>query len=93
MLRRAGPWLADGGLVYIELPDGEAASAEGFGREEFFIEHYHVFSASSIALLAARAGFRMLQVERLREPSTKFTLCGFLERGPHPGTINEADIP
>jgi 2-polyprenyl-3-methyl-5-hydroxy-6-metoxy-1,4-benzoquinol methylase len=66
------------GFVYVELPDGEAAVHEGPGREEFFIEHHHVFSAASVEVLAARAGFRALAVERLREPSRKFTLRAFL---------------
>lgn len=78
MLRRAPPLLQPGGFVYIELPDGEAAATEGPGREEFFIEHHHVFSAASMALLAARAGLNPLSIERLREPSSKFTLRGFL---------------
>jgi SAM-dependent methyltransferase len=78
MLARSADRLTPGGLVYVEVPDGEAAVAEGFGREEFFIEHYHVFSAASVALLAARAGFDALAIERLREPSTKFTLRAFL---------------
>jgi SAM-dependent methyltransferase len=82
MLARAARCLAAGGLVYVELPDGEAAAAEGFGREEFFVEHYHVFSAASIAVLAARAGFEALLVERLREPSSKYTLRAFLRLSP-----------
>jgi 2-polyprenyl-3-methyl-5-hydroxy-6-metoxy-1,4-benzoquinol methylase len=81
MLRKAREHVAPGGFVYIELPDGEAAAppgGEGFGREEFFVEHWHVFSLASVALLAQRAGFRALSVERLREPSSKYTLRAFL---------------
>lgn len=78
MLRRACGVVRPGGFVYIELPDGEAAAREGFHREEFFIDHLHVFSASSVATLAARAGFDLLVLERLREPSSKYTLRAFL---------------
>ncbi|MCU1282802.1 MAG: hypothetical protein JWM53_6348 [bacterium] len=81
MLRKAAEHLTPGGFVYVELPDGEAAApphGEGFGREEFFVEHWHVFSMASLALLAARAGFRVLSIERLREPSSKYTLRAFL---------------
>jgi hypothetical protein len=67
----------ENGIVYVELPDGEAAISEGAGREEFFIEHYHAFSMSSAALLARCAGFTPLLIERLREPSGKFTLRVF----------------
>ena len=49
----------------------------GQEREEFFIEHHDVFSAASVALLGARAGLEMEAVERLREPSGKFTLRGY----------------
>jgi 2-polyprenyl-3-methyl-5-hydroxy-6-metoxy-1,4-benzoquinol methylase len=78
MLRRARQFLAPGGFVYLELPDGEIAAQSGAGREEFFVEHLHVFSFVSIAMLADRAGFRPMLVERLQEPSTKFTLRAFL---------------
>jgi SAM-dependent methyltransferase len=74
MLARALPLLATGGFVYFEVPDGEAASGEGPGREEFFIEHHHVFSTASAALLAVRAGFTPLRTQSLREPSNKFTI-------------------
>ena len=79
MLRRAHAVLAADGTVYVELPDGECAAADGPGREEFFIEHRHVFSLASLCLLAMRAGFVVRCAERLREPSAKYTLYGFLE--------------
>jgi SAM-dependent methyltransferase len=82
MLARAATFLKDGGFVYVELPDGEAAAAEGGEREEFFIDHHHVFSFASVPLLAARAGFRAVTVERLREPSSKYTLRAFLAAAP-----------
>lgn len=78
MLARAHDNLEPAGLVYVEVPDGEAAAREGREREEFFIEHLHVFSPASLALLAARAGFSPLRVDRIREPSTKYTLAAFL---------------
>jgi SAM-dependent methyltransferase len=76
MLVRARKSLKPGGFIYIEVPDGERAAADvdRFGREEFFIEHHHIFSYASAALLVTRAGFDVLAVERLREPSTKYTL-------------------
>lgn len=77
MLAKAKAWLVPGGAVYVELPDGEAAGLIGPEREEFFVEHYHAFSAASYALLIARAGFRLEQCERLCEPSGKYTLRGF----------------
>ncbi len=81
MLARARNFLTEKGLVYLELPDGQAAAHDGPGREEFFIEHHHVFSAASLALLAERAGFSLLLMERLREPSGKYTLRGLANAG------------
>lgn len=78
MLARSMRHLKPGGVVYVELPDGEAAMAEGPGREEFFIDHHHVFSPGSLRVLAERSGFDVSALERLREPSTKFTLRAFL---------------
>jgi len=78
MLARAKDFLAPGGCVYVELPDGEGAAKDGPGREEFFIDHHHVFSAASYCVLASRAGFRVAALETLREPSGKYTLRGLL---------------
>jgi 2-polyprenyl-3-methyl-5-hydroxy-6-metoxy-1,4-benzoquinol methylase len=80
MLAHSASFLRPAGFVYVEVPDGEAAVADGPGREEFFIDHHHVFSAASLALLAVRADFRVRTLERLQEPSTKYTLRAFLEK-------------
>ena len=82
MLARAREILEPGGFVYVELPDGEGAAREGYHREEFFIEHFHVFSFASFSLLATAAGFTLMSLERIREPSSKYTLRGFLVRSP-----------
>lgn len=81
LLERARGLLMPGGVVYVELPDGEAALAEGTAREEFFVDHHHVFSFASCALLARSTSFVALLQERLREPSGKFTLRGVVRPG------------
>jgi len=78
VLAKAKEHLNPQGFVYIELPDGEVASKEGKGREEFFIDHPHIFSEASVECLARRAGFNVRLLERLQEPSTKYTLYAFL---------------
>ena len=83
MLARAHRHLRHDGIVYVELPDGEAASVEGDSREEYFIDHHHVFSPDSTRELAQKAGFSVVAMERLKEPSTKFTIRAFFS--PRPG--------
>ena len=78
LLTQAATRLNPGGFVYVEVPDGEAAAVKGPGREEFFIEHHHVFSVISLAMMTSRTGFRIEALERLREPSTKYTIRAFL---------------
>jgi SAM-dependent methyltransferase len=82
MLERAKRWLGEEGLIYLELPDGEAAITDPLGaaREEFFVEHYCAFSAGSYALLAPQAGLTLHRIDRIREPSGKYTLRGFMGR-------------
>ncbi|WP_353427851.1 class I SAM-dependent methyltransferase [Polynucleobacter sp. MWH-UH19D] len=80
VLAYAGQLLSDNGLIYVELPDGEAAANEGKNREEFFIGHIHVFSFSSFALLVQKSGYQLICCERIREPSTKYTLRGFMRK-------------
>lgn len=70
--------LAPQGLVYVELPDGESAVHAGAEREEFFIDHHHVFSLASLSLLAHKTNYKIVQLTRLQEPSTKYTLRAFL---------------
>ena len=80
MLGRSRSFLRPGGAVYVEVPDGELAARDpdGPNREEFFVEHLHVFSMASLCLLGRHAGFDVLDAERLREPSSKYTLYAFL---------------
>ena len=77
-LAAAKLYLEENGIVYIELPDGEAAIDAGATRQEFFLEHYYIFSATSIALLVDKAGYRLLKMERIRDPSGKYTLAAFM---------------
>ena len=82
MLAAAKDYLAPGGLIYIELPDGEGAGRDPDGpeREEFFIEHHHIFSAASCAILAELAGLELVVLQRLREASGKYTLGSFVRK-------------
>lgn len=76
MLSKAANLLDPNGVVYVEVPS-VAAAVDGPGREEYFIEHHHVFSPASLAMVLERAGLVMLSLEQLREPSGKYTLTTF----------------
>ena len=70
--------LKNDGLIYIELPDGETAlSVEGPEREEFFIEHYDAYSLKSLELFLNSVNFHILTIDRVHEPSGKYTLRAF----------------
>ena len=75
MLKRAKKILNPNGVLYVELPDVAAACDPlGKEREEFFIDHLHVFSPSSAIQLGERAGFMLIKIERIIEPSSKYTM-------------------
>jgi SAM-dependent methyltransferase len=77
LLSHAKHFLSKNGICYVEVPDIRS-SEESFLREEFFIEHHHVFSISSCAAMAERSGFRVLKIERIIERSGKYTIFAFL---------------
>lgn len=66
--------LKNNGLLYVEVPDAEQAMKYGTDREEFFIDHFHIFSMESASRLLTDAGFTVQDQTRLHEPSGKFTL-------------------
>ena len=77
MLKKAIKNLHKDGFAYIEVPDAEQASKEGKDREEFFIDHIHVFSKLSLSHMCKKAGFKNIKIKRINEPSGKFTLFAF----------------
>tara|TARA_B100001175_G_C19506826_1_gene641366 strand:- start:1501 stop:2337 length:837 start_codon:yes stop_codon:yes gene_type:complete len=79
LLNHTKGFLQKNSLVYIELPDGELASISQKGKfcEEFFIDHIHVFSATSLSLLIKNSGFKLISMSRYVEPSNKITISAF----------------
>ena len=78
MLLQSTSHLKSGGLLYIELPDGETALKEsGPDREEFFVEHFDAYSRKSLELLMNSVRFKILTIDQVYEPSGKFTLRAF----------------
>ena len=78
MLLQSTSHLKSGGLLYIELPDGETALKEsGPDREEFFVEHFDAYSRKSLKFLLNSVKFKILKIDQVCEPSGKFTLRAF----------------
>lgn len=82
MLRRARGLLVAGGFAYVEVPDAEVAAEVGKEREELTIDHLHVFSAASLAVLVDRAGLLIERLDRVTEPSGKFSLLAHVAPAP-----------
>ena len=81
MLKNARNFVRENGFVYIEVPDILAAQ-DGPDREEFTIDHWHVYSPASLCNMARNSGFEVVELRRHREPSGKYTLYAFLNRTP-----------
>lgn len=66
-------------IIYVELPDGEQAikTSEGKNKQEFTIDHLHVFSLQSLEKLLRLGGFMSLLSSRYIEPSGKVTISAF----------------
>jgi SAM-dependent methyltransferase len=72
--------LSQAGIIYIEVPDGDSAFRANPAHEEFFIEHHHAFSISSLALMIERSGLICLEISRIVEPSGKYTIYCFASK-------------
>ena len=74
--------LKTNGYIYIEVPDGIAAlrSKQGVNREEFFLDHLHIFSIQSFSNLLIKCGFKILRIRNIKEKSGKYTLYAFAKK-------------
>lgn len=79
MLIKARALLSKKGIIYIEVPDILAAK-KGKSREEFHIDHLHVFSKKSLFFLAKKTNLNLKLIKSIREPSDKFTIYAFLTK-------------
>lgn len=66
------------GLVYIEVPDSNA-KIKGKFSEEFCLDHLQIYSIESLINIAKSVGLFPLRVERIVEPSGKYTVLGFFK--------------
>ncbi len=66
--------ISENSFFYIEVPDASEASKVGKLREEFGIDHLHVFTMHSLYKLIKKSKFTPISIQRIKENSTKFTL-------------------
>ncbi len=74
--------LTKNGYIYIEVPDGYTASnqANGKSREEFMVDHFHIFSLNSFYNLLNTCGFQIQKIDKIVEKSGKYTLFAFCKK-------------
>jgi 2-polyprenyl-3-methyl-5-hydroxy-6-metoxy-1,4-benzoquinol methylase len=72
--------LSKKGVLYIELPDGPSARKVSLKRQEFFFEHFNIFSKKSIKILLKDFGFKILKIQKVYEVNKKFTLRIFAQK-------------
>ena len=76
MIKKAKKNLVLGGIIYIEVPD-TTAQKKGKNREEFHIDHLHIFSKKSLSLLLKKTNLKTITIKQIVEPSGKFTVYAF----------------
>ena len=81
-LNKAKKLLKKNGYIYVEVPDGVAAksSKENKNREEFYLDHLHIFSLKSLKNCIERNGFKLLKIQNIKEKSGKYTIFAFAQK-------------
>lgn len=77
ILKRYKKLLKPKGQMYIEVPDSLAAK-KGIDRQEFFFEHYNIFSKKSLNIFLKNLGFKINYLKNIYEINDKFTLRAFI---------------
>jgi len=73
VLNRIKSFLNDNGMIYIEVPS-VSASRESLDRQEFYFEHFNIFSKKSFRLLMKNCGFRIVYLNDIYEVNKKYTI-------------------
>ena len=73
ILKNYKKMLKKNGQIYIEVPDSLAAK-NNINRQEFFFEHYNIFSQKSLMILLNQIGFKIEYLKSTYEINDKFTL-------------------
>tara|TARA_B100000886_G_C20400576_1_gene482403 strand:+ start:757 stop:1575 length:819 start_codon:yes stop_codon:yes gene_type:complete len=69
------------GYLYIEVPSTSALKSKlGKRSEEFFIEHFHIFSKKSLKNLLNFINLKIIYVKDIKENSGKYTLLALAKK-------------
>jgi len=69
--------LGKDGIIYLELPDTRSCEFHGHASGAFASGHYMVYNPASIFYLLGKAGFEILSMDRIQEPSGKLSIYSF----------------
>ena len=73
--------IKNSGYLYIEVPSINALKCKlGKKREEFFIEHFHVFSKKSLEILLKSIDLKIIYIKNIKENSGKYTLIALAKK-------------
>jgi 2-polyprenyl-3-methyl-5-hydroxy-6-metoxy-1,4-benzoquinol methylase len=79
LLRAAAAALVQpGGVLYVEVPDVLTASHRPPSDNVLGALHHHLYSPAGLEQLGARVGLRVLQLNRVFEPSGKISIGAFM---------------
>ena len=73
VLKKSKLLLKNKGIIYIELPSSTAKKINLY-RQEFYFEHYNIFSIRSFRLLIKSIGFKIIYIKDIIEVSKKYTI-------------------
>ena len=69
------------GYLYIEVPSISALKSKlGKKSEEFFIEHFHVFSKKSLKILLESIDLKIIYIKNIKENSGKYTIIALAKK-------------
>ena len=74
LLKKISTFMTKKTFLYLEIPDPISAKKLGKNREEFLMGHINIFSHISISMLLEELNFNLIILNRIREPSGKFTM-------------------
>lgn len=79
-LKTAASHLVHNGMLYVEVPDSAAAEESLIDREEFWLGHYNIYNKQSLNYVLNHAGFSVLEIKSIRDPSGKYTIYAFAKK-------------